>query len=289
MNTPANQQKIHELIEMIGSMARLDFSKRLETQMSNDPLDLVSYGLNMLSEELEHSVIEKKRLEEINGNLERFSFTVAHDLKSPILASNGLLNLMQEEIEENSQIPSSTLSEYLSVLKDANTQVANMINGILQYSRLENEKMKMCKVSLSDLFWRVSQTYSSNEKVQIQYPYDLPIVKHNETALSQVLHNLISNAIKYNDKSVCEIRIEHSKNKHFHRVSVIDNGPGIKDSEKKVIFNLFENLRNVAYESTGVGLAIVEKIIQKGHGEIWVEDALPSGAKFNFTIPISDI
>ncbi len=281
--------KTDTLIEMIAAMARLDFSQRVKTESSDDPMDVLAYGLNMLSEELEHKVDEKKRLEEINENLERFSFTVAHDLKSPILASNGLIDFMQDEIEENGQIPTSSLKEYLGILKDANTQISKLINGILQYSRLENDRMEMSFISLSDLCWEVSKSYQSNDSVSIEYAHDLPKVFHNETALSQVFRNLITNSIKYSDKEFCKIQIEYREFDSHHQIAVIDNGPGLKDNEKKIIFNLFENLRNASYESTGVGLAIVEKIVSKSGGRIWVEDIEPTGAKFVFTIPKTTI
>lgn len=280
------KNEVNNLIEMVAAMARLDFSQRVSTNFSDESLDVLALGLNMLSEELEYKVSEKKRLEEINENLERFSFTVAHDLKSPILASNGLIDFMQDEIKSNGHILTSDLNEYLGILKDANTQIAKLINGILQYSRLENDQMAMTSISLFDLCWKVAKEHHSNNAVNIDYPSDIPLIKHNETALNQVLRNLINNSIKYCDKEVCNIQITHDENDDFHTISVIDNGPGIKDSEKEVIFNLFENLRNASYESTGIGLAIVEKIITKTGGKIWVEDAQPSGSKFTFTIPV---
>lgn len=285
MTLTTTKNEVNNLIEMIGAMARLDFSQRLKTKMSNEPMDILAHGLNMLSEELEQKVSEKKRLEEINENLERFSFTVAHDLKSPILASNGLIDLMQDEIETNGEIPISSLNEYLGILKEANTQISKLINGILQYSRLENDRMDITKVRLFELIWDVTKDYKVNENIRIEYPSDLPVVYHNETALNQVLRNLINNAIKYCDKEQCHIQITHQEDSEFHTISVIDNGPGIRNEEKDVIFNLFENLRNVAYESTGVGLAIVEKIVSKSNGKVWVEDVEPTGAKFSFTIP----
>lgn len=285
MKQTIDQNKADDLIKMICAMARLDFSSRVKTELSDEPLDVLAYGLNMLSEELEYKIDEKKRLEEINENLERFSFTVAHDLKSPILASNGLIDFMQDEIKSNGHISTSELTEYLGILKDANTQISKLINGILQYSRLENDSMKMSSINLSDLCWEISKDFQSSENMRIKYPHDLPNVYHNETALGQVLRNLINNSIKYNDKEFCEIEIVYSEHDNYHEISVIDNGPGLNDNEKEIIFNLFENLRNASYESTGVGLAIVEKIVSKAGGKIWVEDVLPSGANFIFTIP----
>ncbi len=285
MKNSTEHVDVNDLIEMINALARLDFSKRVKTNFSNDSMDVLGYGLNMLSEELEYKVNEKKRLEEVNENLERFSYTVAHDLKSPILASSGLIDFMQDEIADNGQIPTAALKEYLDILKAANAQVSKFIDGILQYSRIENNKMRMSKINLSDFCWEVGKHYRANDKAEIIFSNNLPNVYHNEIALGQVLHNLISNAIKYCDKELCKIYIEHQEDTFFHQISITDNGPGVKDAEKKIIFNLFENLRNTARESTGVGLAIVEKIVSKSGGKVWVEDASPSGAKFIFTIP----
>lgn len=282
------QDRTTELVDMVVSMARLDFSKKLQTNMSNEPLDVLAYGLNMLSEELQHKVSEQDRLEQLNQNLESFSFTVAHDLKSPILASNGLIDLIEHELNDE-ELSRENLMEYLSVLKEANRQTIKMIHGILEYSRVGYEKMNTKDVDLSALCNAIKNEYNWSSKVEINIQENLPFVQHNEVALNQVLNNLVNNAIKHNDKDVCCIAITHCVVDGFHHISVSDNGPGISSRDQKVIFNLFENLRNNQTESSGVGLAIVDKIVSRRNGKVWVESGNElGGATFTFSIPISD-
>src|ERR1700744_6112759 len=90
--------ELNELVEMIGSIAALDFSKRLHVKVTNEPVNVIAYGLNMLSEELEANVVKRYLLEEVNKNLEQFAYTVAHDIKSPINASTGLMSLIEAEL-----------------------------------------------------------------------------------------------------------------------------------------------------------------------------------------------
>ena len=285
MNTSLSSERLTQLIDMLASIARMDFSKKLETNMSDDPMDVLGYGLNMLSEELEHKVNEKQNLEDSNKSLESFSFTVAHDLKSPALASIGVIDLMENELRSGEEVSKESLLQYTSLLKTASGQMIKMINGILEYSRLEKEKLTKQKVDLENLCNGLVESYALLKHVTIDVQNDLPMVHYNEVALEQVFNNLIGNAIKHNDKDYCHIRIEHSLKDEFHYISIVDNGPGIREEEQGVIFNLFENLRNNKTESSGIGLAIVDKIVSRSKGKVWVEPGDDTGAKFTFTIP----
>lgn len=281
MNDRTEKERLHQVVEMIGSMARLDFSERLQTEITNDPIDVLSYGLNMLSEELEHNVVKKSELEAINANLEKFSYTVAHDLKSPLNTISALISLIEAE---NRKTPNEKIEEYVKLLKETNDRSRNMVNGILEYSRLNFRDVIRKQIDLGKLCAKIAEEHSINKGVSIAIAPHMPVVYYDETALTQVLNNLISNAIKHNDKDFCKIGISSVDKGTYYEISVSDNGPGVPQEQKENIFNLFENQNSRRSNSTGIGLAIVKRIVSGAHGTIWVNSENHKGLTITFTI-----
>ncbi len=273
--------ELTDLIGMIGSMASLDFSKRLDVEISEDPINVMAYGLNMLSEELEYNVVKKSMLEEINRNLEQFSFTVAHDIKSPLSSAYTLITLIEMELEGTEN---QTLKEYFTLLKQINERTRNMINGILEYSKTNFNDIVTKEIELTKICAEIADEHSLNENVTVTFQKSMPTVYHNEFALTQIINNLVSNAIKYNDKPLCEIDIRYADKNTFYEISVTDNGPGIDHKDKERIFDLFENLNNSVNDSHGIGLSIVKKLVNQANGNVWVDDTYTQGARFIFTI-----
>ena len=273
--------RLNNIIEMISSMARLDFSKRLETEISNNPIDLISYGLNMMSEELENNVVKKSKLQEINSNLEKFSYTVAHDLKSPLNTISGLISIIEMEIEMNNI---ENVKNYLNRLKETNDRSRKMINGILEYSKVSFKEISMHEIDLDKLFKESIEEHSYKKNVSISIENKLPIVYHNETALFQIINNLFSNAIKYNNKDKCEISVYCNEKDNHYEITIMDNGSGIQEDQQINIFDLFENQNIKQKDSTGIGLAIAKRILTETNGDIWVESKPNEYSKFVFTI-----
>ena len=273
--------ELTDLIEMISNMARLDFTKRLNVEISENPIDVMAYGLNMLSEELEYNVVKKSMLEEINRNLERFSFTVAHDIKSPLSSAYTLITLIEMELEGTEN---ETLKDYFTLLKQINERTRNMINGILEYSKTNFNDIIISEIDLNAICAEIANEHSLNENVIISFQKNMPKVYHNEFALTQIISNLVNNAIKYNDKEMCELDIRCADKENFYEVSVTDNGPGIAEKDKEKIFDLFENLNNNIEDSHGIGLSIVKKLVTQANGSVWVDTETEQGARFIFTI-----
>ena len=281
MTHQTDKERLESIVEMISSMAKLDFSERLDTEITNNPIDIISYGLNMLSEELEHNVVKKSKLEEINISLEKFSYTVAHDLKSPLNTISGLISLIEQENETASN---KKVQEYISLLKETNERSRNMVNGILEYSRLNFRGIAMQRIDLRKLCSKIAEEYSIHKHVHISIDAHMPLVYHDETALTQIVNNLLSNAVKHNDKDICEIQLSSVDKGNYYEIRVSDNGPGIPNEQKNKIFNLFENQNSHHSNSTGIGLAIVKRIIDETDGTIRVESDEKKGSTFVFTI-----
>ena len=116
----------------------------------------------------------------------------------------------------------------------------------------------------------------------------MPVIKYHETALTQIINNLIDNAVKYNDKEICQIEVQCAYQNDQYVISVADNGPGVLPEYREKIFDLFENLNTEKENSTGIGLATIKKIVTDTNGRIWVESSENQGARFVFTIKKRD-
>jgi light-regulated signal transduction histidine kinase (bacteriophytochrome) len=161
-----------------------------------------------------------------------------------------------------------------------------IIEGVLNYS-LQNEVTSNIEHIDLDVLIKDLITLSERDKCVITIKNKLPFVRVNKSQIFQVFHNLIQNSIKYNDKEVCEIEIDCSQNNDFYTFSVKDNGIGIDTKYHEKIFKLFQRL-DVKKDptSTGIGLAMVKKIINRNKGDIYLESKVGVGSTFYFTVPV---
>jgi len=223
-----------------------------------------------------------QKLKETNNNLEEFAHTAAHDMKSPLNSASGLISLLEMEMKGNEN---DMIAEYLARLKDTFESTRNLVNGILEYSKMSLSELKMEQINLCAIIDKVANQYNSNKNVIIHYNKTPKLVTHNETALTQIIDNLVSNAVKHNDKEVCKIHLRCTETETHYEVSISDNGPGIPYKDKEKVFNLFENLKTHKIDSTGIGLATVKKLITETNGKIWIDPSEEhQGATFIFTI-----
>ncbi len=273
--------RLHAILDMIGKVAALDFSTTLSTSDRNDMVDAIAVGLNMLSEELNTSVVEKSKLDEVNTKLEKFAYTTAHDLKSPLNSIAGIVNLLELTIRPNA---TSEVADYLQRLKATVDKMKNLVQGILEYSKADAEKIERIETDLNKVFFEIVETDQFLQEVKVKIIGLLPVVFFNRSAIYQIFRNLISNAVKYSDKEVCELQIESTEMKDHYLISINDNGPGIAPENHDEIFKLFNKTSTTKIDSHGVGLAMIKRILEASGERIWVESSLGNGATFFFTI-----
>ncbi|HXC05104.1 MAG TPA: HAMP domain-containing sensor histidine kinase [Bacteroidia bacterium] len=285
-SSSASDRRLKEILDVVAAMAALDFSKRLVVDFDpEDPLEAVAYGINMLSEELNSNVIERRRLSDINRRLEEFAYTTSHDLKSPLHAVHGLIGILKQELgDDMSKRPEVT--KLLDMISGSVNKMREMIDGILEYSRLEDVQSPAVwietKRELTDLIQMHAQ-----ENVNISLETTMPRIWYNKVAFIQIMDNLITNSIKYCRHNGCQIRIRHKADKRHHTFSVTDNGPGIHPDFHERIFELFVTLpHSGGTERSGIGLATVKKLVEKAGGAIRLESEPGEGATFSFTIPL---
>jgi signal transduction histidine kinase len=226
----------------------------------------------------------KKTLEEkekINKQLERFMYVVAHDLKSPL---NGVISLLEMLKEEEKVMAVEELTEYMPLLVDATNHLSNMITSILEYSRQSDMQQSDEAVNVQELVEQIAYLLFPPKHMHISIEGTLPTIKTKKLKLQQVFQNLISNAIKYNDKETGEIKVSYENDGGFYKFNISDNGPGIASTDTERIFHLFETSANRSSHesSTGIGLNIMKMLVEEQGGKITVESEPGKGSTFSF-------
>lgn len=228
-----------------------------------------------------------RNLERTNAELESFAYVTSHDLKAPLRGIATIVDWMQsdygDKLDENGR-------ENLKLLKLRTQRMNDLIEGILQYSRAGKHDEDVQKVAVRDVIDETIKLLPVPEHVTIDINGDFPVAKVNHTTILQVFENLITNAYKYSDPEKGEIVITGEKQGKEWQISVANNGAGIQKEYHNKIFEMFQMLGDAKdTNSTGVGLAIVKKIITNWGGRIWVESDVGVGATFLFTLPASMI
>jgi len=241
--------------------------------------NIVAYG-----RKLEIKVAERTQdLKESNKELDNFAYIASHDLKTPLRGINQLSSWI---LEDYSKVLDKKGKENLNMLRERTKCMNNLIQGILEYSRVGRTEGKAKKIDLNELLEDVIDLLAPPDNIKIIIENKLPKYKADRTLLSQVFQNLLSNAIKYMDKPEGIIRVGCTKKENEWTFSVYDNGPGIEEKYWEKIFKMFQTLKtSPSDESTGIGLTIVKKIIDMHKGRIWIESSVGKGTIFYFTLP----
>lgn len=237
-----------------------------------------------LIKELEHSNQEVKN---INQELKDFAYIVSHDLKAPLRGINAIVKWVTtdyaDKFDENGRNQLDSLSKRV-------LQMHNLIDGILQYSRIGRIEERKVVVDLNKLVAEAIDMVASPENISITIENELPSIECEQTRLMQVFQNLLSNAIKYMDKPKGLIKVGCVEENGFWKFNVTDNGPGIEEKDFEKIFKIFQTVKpRGEYESTGIGLTVVKKVIELYKGKIWVESKVGEGTTFFFTFPKQEI
>jgi len=222
-------------------------------------------------------------LEKANKELDKFAYVVSHDLKAPLRAISNLSSWIEEDIGDRFTVDSA---QHFTMLKGRIVRMESLINGILEYSRADRVKSPNVMVDVKALINEIFELIVQDSNVTIELPENLPVINTERMKLQQVFLNLISNSIKYNDKESAIIKIACVEEEESFTFSVEDNGPGIEERYHEKVFIIFQTLQaRDTFESTGVGLAIVKKIIDETGGEIWIESELGIYTRFLFRWP----
>lgn len=225
---------------------------------------------------------QKEHVKSINEELKDFAHIVSHDLKAPLRGIDQVSRFIEDDLGAKLDDEDK---EYLDLLRSRVTKMQNLIDGILQYSRAGTAGIKIQKVDLDELLREFIDAIALPDHIHLTIETHLPTIETDATRIQQLFQNLISNAIKYIDKSQGDIRIGHCEEDKHWQFYVSDNGPGIDQKYQEKIFQMFQTLYKIDdTQSTGVGLSVVKKIVEQFGGKIWVESQLGEGSTFFFTL-----
>ena len=224
------------------------------------------------------------RIESVEKELKDFAYIVSHDLKAPLRGIKSLAEWISADYADKLD---EAGREQMKMLTKRVERMHNLIEGVLQYSRVTHDEGQRASVNLNELVPQVIDSIAPPDNVSIRIAGELPTITFEPTRIAQVFQNLLGNAVKYMDKPQGRITVGCAEEDDCWKFSVCDNGPGIDEKHFERIFQIFQTLNSRdELESTGVGLTIAKKIVEMYGGKIWVESKLGEGSTFYFTIPI---
>lgn len=272
----------------LGTLCVLDEKPKKLTERQLKSLNaLAAQVMNTLNLRKNNIELENilKKLEIRNEELERFAYVAAHDLKSPLLSISGLTQLFSNKYQ--SFIDEQGL-EILGHIENSSNKLKTLIDGLLEYSKSENIlQQEKSDIEIENLQADFKSLFCYENDLKITFITSLKTIHTNKAALSQILINLITNAIKYNDKKFIEIEIGISSTDNFYEIYVQDNGPGIPAEFQDKVFQIFQVIAGkdrYGKPGNGIGLATVKKMVENSGGSIQIESEIGKGAKFIFTL-----
>lgn len=253
-------------------------------------------ALAQLNEELEERVRQRTNqleqvntlllatttaLEQRNQELDQFAYVASHDLKAPLRAIANLSAWIEEDIQD--KLDQDTRHN-MNLLRDRVHRLENLINGLLDYSRVGRINSAPQSVDVGQMLTEIIDLQAIPENCHIEVQEGMPTFITEAIPLQQIFHNLISNAIKHSDCEQSRIKISFRELNNYYEFAVADNGKGIDPKYHERIFTIFQTLEaRDTKENTGIGLAIVKKAVENQTGTISVESEVNRGTTFKFT------
>jgi signal transduction histidine kinase len=270
------------LTEGVQQVARGNYEKRLRIQ-SRDELQVVAEAFNDMSSRLQLTIGEMERR---NAELERFTYTVSHDLRSPLVTVLGFLGLLERDIEAGRK--DSALSD-IARIRSAASKMERQLRELLELSRVGRVTATHEDVPLRELAEEARQSLAGRlaaAGVELQVADGLPVLYGDRARLLEVVQNLVDNAAKFTEgREPPQVLIGARPGPTGPVCFVRDNGIGIDPKHHQRVFGLFERL-DPKVEGTGIGLALVKRIVEVHGGQVWVESGgAGQGATFCFTVP----
>lgn len=257
------------------SFVQLEKSRAIAVNQQKE-ISLKSNELSKVNNELKENL---RQLENYNAELDSFNHIVSHDLKAPLVAMHTLITFIEEDLD---LVLDESAKKHFDLLKGRVSKMDALINGLLEYSKVAKGKKSKELFSLNGLLSELIEILNYSDST-FHLPDEDIQVHANKLELEHVFQNLISNAIKYNDKEKAIIEISVAITDSEYVFAVKDNGPGIDAKYHSKIFEMFSQLDKDDETSTGIGLTIVQKLVSENQGKITVESEEGMGTTIKFT------
>jgi len=264
------RNKKGEVQRALGAMSDISHQKEYEK------------SLKLLNAELEQNV---KQLAISNAELEQFAYVASHDLQEPLRMVTGFMSMLQEKYKHQLD---DKANKYIHYATEGAQRMRKIILDLLDFSRLNDQSEELSKVDLNLIIEDIKLLHKKQieeKKAKIKYK-NLPTLLTYQSSIMRLFQNLISNALKYSkkeEKPIIQIKAEELDT-HW-KFSISDNGIGISEEFHEKIFVIFQRLHGrTQYSGTGIGLAVVKKIVESLGGKIWLESEENVGTTFYFTV-----
>ena len=254
---------------------------------SSTDVALIAFTIDITKEKLQENNIKAyyDNLERINKELDQYAYIVSHDLKAPLRAIRSLSEFIEDELGE---LITDEVAKDFELMRGRVRRMELLINGILEYSKAGRQINNSQLFSVNDLISDIITTIAPSSLYSFDIQAAMPVINADKIKIEQVFSNYISNAIKYNNNPNPIINIGYTKTETHYNFFVKDNGPGIDPDYHEKVFAIFQTINSKDnVESTGVGLAIVKKIVEEAGGNVWVESEPGYGSAFYFSLPIN--
>lgn len=283
MKTRMNSETL--LLTKSGKRVPVIISVSTVRERESGQLGFICVGSDITERKLAEQRQDKllKELERSNRELSDFAYVVSHDLKAPLRGIDTLAGWVAQDYGNKM---GEKAQQQMQLMRERVRRMDDLINGILRYSRAGRANEEKTSVDTRELVRQIVDLLAPPPHISIEIDGSFPQIRAEKTRLSEVFQNLISNAIKYLDKPEGTIRVACQDRDEMWVFSVADNGPGIPEKDFGRIFQLFQTLKpNEGTASTGIGLALVKKIVEGAGGRVWLESKPLQGTKFFFTWP----
>ena len=221
-----------------------------------------------------------QELENSNKGLQEYAHIVSHDLKSPLRSISALSTWLQEDYKD---ILDETGNQHLQMMQEKVASMDKLISGILEYSTANSSNLDNTTVDLNTVIEIIKETIYIPDHVELSVPKKLPNIIADKTKMHQLFQNILSNAVVHIEKEKGLVEVLFLENVDHWQFTIADNGVGIPEKHHKKIFEIFQSIGNKE-RSTGIGLSIVKKIVDRYNGEVWVESEVGNGTQFHFTL-----
>jgi signal transduction histidine kinase len=264
------------------TLGRAEWAERLVAQRTAE--------LSEANEQLQNQIGERRQAEEAlrirNRELESFVYMASHDLRTPLVGVEGFARLLEEDYAERLDADGR---EYLSRVRANVADMDDLLSDLLELSRVTSREEPKEMVSVAEVVAQSLQQLGhmiDDAGAEVIVPQDLPTVCASPTRLRQVFANLIANGIKFSREDVApRVEIAWEKLPDGYRFLVKDNGIGIPEKYREQIFELFTRLKDKDVSGTGIGLGIVQRIVEGHEGKVGVDSTMGEGSTFWFTLP----
>ena len=271
-------RRIAQIRNLAEQVVQGDYKVQI-TDTAEDNLGDLAASLNRMTRTLDSSF---SALEKRNQELDQFAYVASHDLKAPLRGVTTIVKWIEDELAAEL---SPQLRTYLNQMKGRLRRLEDLINGLLVYARVGRTAQSHETVDVCQLLTEVGELVVPPD-FKLRIGPDMPVFTTDHLGLQQVFTNLLSNAVKYHQRGAGQLEVTCREADRYYEFRVQDDGPGIAPEYHQKIFLLFQTLRDRhTAESTGIGLSIVQKIIDEHQGSICVDSAVGQGTGFIFTWP----